>query len=45
MAQPVSDTPWPGTAAEAADGNIYVIHAPARQTVPLVLSSPHSGRR
>jgi len=45
MAEAVPDTPWPGAAAEAADGNIYVIHAPARQTVPLVLSSPHSGRR
>jgi N-formylglutamate deformylase len=39
------ETPWPGAASEAADGNIYVIHSPARQTVPLVFSSPHSGRR
>jgi N-formylglutamate deformylase len=45
MAERAPETPWPGTASEAADGNIYVIHAPARQTVPLVLSSPHSGRR
>ena len=37
--------PWPGAATEQADGNIFVIHAPARQTVPLVFSSPHSGRR
>ena len=40
-----SSSPWPGTDAEAADGNIFVIHAPARQTLPMVFSSPHSGRR
>jgi N-formylglutamate deformylase len=43
--RPLARPPWPGTEAEAADGNIFVVHAPARQTVPLVFSSPHSGRR
>jgi N-formylglutamate deformylase len=48
MVEPVApkpQTPWPGAAAEVTDGNIFVVHAPARQTLPLVFSSPHSGRR
>ena len=35
-------TPPPAPPAARRTG--YVVHAPAAQTVPLVLSSPHSGR-
>ena len=38
------DLPTPATGAQAEELTPYVILRPARQTVPLVLASPHSGR-
>jgi len=39
-----SPPPWQNPAPQAAEEAPYVIHRPVRQTVPLVFSSPHSGR-
>ena len=43
VSSPAMDLPSPSLAGSAAPAP-FVVHRPARQTVPLVFASPHSGR-